>query len=106
MGFITHDAIVVTAFSKKYIEASHKKAVELFGTQVSDISEAAVNGYVSFFIPPDGSKEGWEESVVGNFRRAELVTFMREADSYVDFVEIRYGGDFGCDNTPLVTYHN
>lgn len=53
------------------------------------------NGYQTFLIPPDGSKEGWDPSNIGDEERKRLKTFMRKNHPYVDWTEITYGGDDG-----------
>jgi len=98
MGYIRHHAIVVTTWERKLLQAAHEKASEIF-EWVSPISEGGINGYASFFIPPDGSKEGWGESFAGDERRQ---TFMNWCDqqayddgsSSLDFVEVYYGDDY------------
>ncbi|MGG3872975.1 hypothetical protein [Brevibacillus laterosporus] len=67
MGTIKHNAIVVTDadYAMDKLELVHKKAQELFSSLVSPIIKSNSNGYQSFFVAPDGSKEGWEESMRG-----------------------------------------
>ncbi len=101
MGYIRHHAIVVTGGDHRgdAIRA-HAKAVEIFpARQVTDVLPAAVNGYQTFLIGPDGSKEGWAESDEGNANRARFITWMREARMrdenpvWVDWVCVQYGDD-------------
>jgi hypothetical protein len=75
----------------KDILAAHAKATEIF-PWVSQISPAATNGERSFFIPPDGSKEGWEESRMGDERRDKFVEWLRK-DGQVHWVEVCYAED-------------
>ena len=84
MGYIRHHAVVVTSWDDKRIEQAHTKAVELFGARyVSPIVESQMDGLLSFFIPPDGSKEGWEESSAGDARRTEFIAYLH-AQAYDD----------------------
>jgi hypothetical protein len=76
MGFMRHHAIVVTSCIDEKIEQAHEFAVSLF-PWVSPISPSGMNGFRSFFVPPDGSKEGWAESAEGDLRRARLRDFLR-----------------------------
>ncbi len=92
MGFIRHNAIVVTYWKREDVEKAHAKAKAL-GMQVTEILVTTVNSYASFLIGPDGSKEGWDESNEGNRRRA--VFFQEIRGMYIDAVEINYGGDGG-----------
>lgn len=98
MGFIAHNAIVCTGWHDASVKAAYKKAKEIFPT-VSPILNSGTNAYKSFFIPPDGSKEGWITSEEGDNRRYEFKTWLiqryKETDGgfYLDWVEIEYGGD-------------
>ncbi len=95
--YYRHHAIVVTGCIRPYIEHSHKKAVEIF-TDVSEIVESNLNNYASFFVPPDGSKEGWEESVAGDENRERFVKYLdslrcKGGGPFLDWVELFYGDD-------------
>lgn len=93
MGYHNHHAIIVTAWDEKYIKEAHGKAIEIFGEPCSEVVDSNINGYVSFFIAPDGSKEGWEDSTAGDNRREAFKTWINKHDGYIDAVEIYYGGD-------------
>ncbi len=91
MGTIQHHAIIVTGVD--YQESTpvadlYAIAKEIFPV-VSEILFTRMNGYSSFFIPPDGSKEGWEESDLGDERR-ELFLLQAE-ESCCETVTISYG---------------
>ena len=106
MGYMRHDAIVVTAFDKKNLEPARVKAEEL-ELPVSEIVESGTNGYVSFLIAPDGSKEGWEESERGDHARDVWKAWACEARSrhvWLDWVHVSYAGDDG-DDTKVVDHH-
>ena len=93
MGYIRHDAIVVTGWDYNRVRKAHNKATEL-GLIVSGIVESNINGYFSLLIPPDGSKEGWDESTVGDTRRQEWKEWAKtEKELWLDWVHINYGGD-------------
>lgn len=94
MGYIRHHAIMVTGSDYDDRLASvHKTAKEIFGELVSPIIESKINGYLSFFIAPDGSKEGWDISDEGNNNRAEFKRKVAIHNGYVDWVEVQYGDD-------------
>lgn len=107
MGYIRHHTIIVisggdytgTALEKRYphLQQAHAKAVELMGSQVSNIIEPQVNGEASFFIGPDGSKEGWQSSEDGNQRRKEFLDWMKSSCMavHLDWIEVTFGGDGG-----------
>lgn len=103
MGYMRNHAIVVTGdvgypeSKPNRVERAHAKALELFdGTQafVSEITPQAVNGHRSFFVAPDGSKEGWEESDACDTARAAFVKWLRDdPDFHLEWVEIQFGDD-------------
>ncbi len=97
MGYIAHNAIIVTGYDPKCVEAARQKAVEVFDArQVSGIVTGVVNSYDSFLVGPDGSKEGWADSHQGDERRAAFLAWLRaewKAGNCLEWVELRYGGD-------------
>lgn len=97
MGYMRHHAILVTSWNAEKIQDAHTKATEL-GCAVSGIVGEVVNGYQSFFVAPDGSKEGWSDSDLGDQRRSEFIDWMRskyfsDGSSYLDWAEVQYGDD-------------
>lgn len=91
MGFMSHNAIIVTSWSDEHTKQVHDKANEIF-PEVSELM-FTMNGNASFFIPPDGSKEGWRDSDEGDSRRAIFVSWLKDSGFYVDWVEVQYGND-------------
>ena len=98
MGYMVHHAIIVTSEFEDAIEAAHGRAVELF-ENVSMIIPGTVNIQGSFFVPPDGSKEGWSVSCKGDHNREEFVEYLR-GDSGLSWAEVQYGDQEG-DNKIL-----
>ena len=100
MGYIRHDAIVATSWDKKYLIPALARALD-FGLSCSDIVESSTNGYVSFLIAPDGSKEGWEESAKGDAARAEWKAWANKQwtnnELYVYWAHLSYAGDEEAD---------
>lgn len=103
MGYMRHHAIVVTTFVGD-IEEAHAKAVELFSSWggeradtgvVSEIVGSWINGYHSFFIAPDGSKEGREESENGDKARDEFIAWIEAEQRYLRYVEVQFADDDG-----------
>ena len=72
-------------------------------TLVSDLTPAAVNGYQSFAVFPDGSKEGWWTSAEGDRCRAELIAYLKSEG--VDFAHVRFGGDGGGEGLTAIADH-
>jgi hypothetical protein len=94
-----HHAIIVTSYCSDCASKAHEKAVEIFSArQVTEILPEAINGYQTFFIGPDGSKEGWADSNKGNDRRDTFIQWLDEQrfsdNSFAyDWAEIQYGDD-------------
>lgn len=99
MGYMRHHAIIVTSWDDTKLKLAHIKALELFSTQVSIIVPSPINGYTSFFIAPDGSKEGWEDSNIGDRKRSEFIAYVENRDRYdfssLSYCEVYYGDDEG-----------
>ena len=99
MGYMIHHAIIVTSFDDKAIIKAHVKALKIFPDNlVTSITPYGMNGYRSFLIAPDGSKEGWEESEQGNENREKYIDWLfnqayDDGSSLYDFVEIEYGDE-------------
>lgn len=98
MGYMRHHGILVTSGIDNLIELAHTKAVEIFDGMVSPLCAEQVNGYRSFAVFPDGSKEGWGDSDQGYANRdtfkAWLNTQRYEGGSTsLDWVEVQYGDD-------------
>ena len=93
MGFICHHAIVVTSWKSGPLMAAWAEARRLFGALVSDPVDGTTNSYASFFVAPDGSKEGWTESDKWDEARAEFKDLLREKYDDCEWAEISYGSD-------------
>jgi len=100
MGYIKHHGIAVTSSINELIKEAHAQAKSIFKERTSEILNSKTNGYKSFFIAPDGSREGWEESNNGNHQRETFVKWINE-QAYEDginsisFCEFFYGEDNG-----------
>lgn len=107
-----HHAVIITGSDKKDMETVWAKTMEFFkpvqleimshpdSFMVSPILISPMNKYFTIFIAPDGSKEGWETSDLGDTARKELLDWLREQNRndsdeaiFVDYVELTYGGD-------------
>ena len=107
MGYIKHHTIVVTGWQDEKIKEAHLKAKEVFEKNfesepyekpfasrlVSEIIQGLTNGQSSFFIAPDGSREGWATSDNGDNARKEFLDWLLKSDNYCDYVEVIFGGD-------------
>lgn len=108
MGYMKHNTIVVTSFDEKEILVAHACAKELFNKTtptyhdmsiVSEVITSTINGYYSFFVAPDGSKEGWEDSNLFDTNRRSFIKFLEENASNCDFLDAAFGGD---DNAVMI----
>lgn len=105
MGYMRHHAIVVTggdwSLGAATIGEAHSRAITIFGSQlVSPLTEALVNGYQSFAVFPDGSKEGWETSTDHDHQREQFIAWLdkhryEDGSASVAWVEVQYGDDDG-----------
>lgn len=104
MGYMVHHAILVTTFDEQRAKIAHKKAIEIFDNLVSEVvtqmRESVVNGYHSFTVFPDGSKDGWTDSDTGDQHRAAFIEWLEsqryeDRSSPYDWVEVQYGDDNG-----------
>ena len=107
MGYIKHHTIVVTGQKDEHIEEAREKAVEIFeetfkdemikppygSNIISPIIGSLSNRQKSFFIAPDGSKEGWQTSNNCNNARTAFLDWLDNAENYCDYIEVVFGGD-------------
>lgn len=97
MGYMRHHAIVVTSSAPELIKAAYTRAVEL-GMSVTGMTPEVINGYSSFLVAPDGSKEGWAESDAGDLRRDQFTAWL-DGQRYADdstslgWVEVQFDDD-------------
>lgn len=98
MGTLRHHAIVVTSWNVDRLLIAQHKAKELCPHLVSDIVPAIANGGGSFFVAPDGSKEGWKESDEGDRRRDDLISWLgmqrnEDRSTWLSWAEVVYSND-------------
>jgi len=99
MGYMRHHAIIVTSWKDEAVKGAQKEALKHF-SHVSEIVESPINRYSSFFIAPDGSKEGWEPSDKGDDSRNTFISYLNslcheDGSSPLDWAELFYGDDGG-----------
>ncbi len=96
MGTTVHHAIIVSSWSLKHLHKARAAALSVFPPQqVTKIGPEVTNGYCTFYVGPDGSKEGWEVSDVGDENRAVFLERLNRLYSecvWITWVEVRYGG--------------
>ena len=115
MGTIKHDAIIITSYDYDRIITAINNAKSIFTSKLEEetpkvsptsiISEPIMslkNQDYSFFIAPDGSKEGWTTSELANEAREEFINWLDNNSGY-DYVAVNFGGD---SDTATITAHN
>lgn len=96
MGTTQHHAIVVTASSLEQAHDLHRRASEIFSEQsLTRVHLAPHNGYASFVVLPDGSKEGWLPSNEYDEKRRKFVEILRKR-SYCFWAEVTFG-EYGVE---------
>jgi len=88
MGMITHDAIVFTFGELEPAQRLRETAIDL-GLQCTNVVVSRSNGYCSFLVIPDGSKDGWETSDRCDLARAKLLAIADRCE----WVHVRYSDD-------------
>jgi hypothetical protein len=102
VGTISHDALIVTGWGE-HIEKAHATAVSIaketpqpsgssldWAVLVSPICPGVMNGYATFLVAPDGSKEWWEHSKIAAQMRRAIVEAL-QGHYMVTVVQIRFG---------------
>src|SRR3990172_9375028 len=98
MGYMRHHTIIVSSWDAEAIELAHKQAKETLTKLVSPIMGPFTNGYASFFVAPDGSKECWETSDTHDLQRAVFTEWLNtqryeDRSSCFAWVEVQFGDD-------------
>jgi len=108
MGYFRHHAIIVCAddFGKGHMKEAHEKAVELLtfnslhgsGMLVTPVVRGTANGYETFAVVPDGSKEGWGASGEAEAKREAFIAWLEANEMRLwslNWVQVEFGGDGG-----------
>jgi hypothetical protein len=102
MGYMRHHAILVTSWDGDRVAAAGFAAMDAGCSVTEIVGPTNPNGYYTFVATPDGSKEGWSESLAGDRSRDQFVQWLR-AQVYEDgsspfaWAEVQYGDDDGDD---------
>lgn len=94
MGYFCHDAILFIAWSGEDAAKAHAAVVDAIksvGGNVETLTAPTpevVNGYSSFAMLPDGSKEGWEDSDIGDRARSAAIKAAHGAVRYLKVVAV------------------
>jgi hypothetical protein len=107
MGYMRHHAIVVTGYAGNDKDSAAFKllrdrlselaaASEDMTHKVTEVTKPAMNGFASFLIAPDGSKEGWRTSNRGDAYRDAAIAIL-ENGHIADWVEVQFCDDNGVN---------
>ena len=100
MGRICHNSIIVTGHIAREDEFRGLRdyAVGLFGFEfVTPMIVTDLNGYMFFFVAPDGSKEGWSQSDDGDAKRIEFCDHIdsladeEDGSNFFNYIEVSHG---------------
>lgn len=96
MSYYKHHAILVHSHSDELIKKAHIQALDCFQavTPISNITQNEY-GYSTFMIAPDGSKERWEHSELGDRTREKYLNWLKEqhysdGSTSLDYIEISF----------------
>lgn len=93
MGLIQHHALVAITWDQKSFECIVAQINERTDCDQFLLNVTKINAYYTIIIPPDGSKEGWEESDAGDARRDWLLKIIAESEhaGRWDWIEVEFG---------------
>lgn len=96
MSEILHEAIIVTSWSAEKLKIARSIALS-HNLPCSEFVRSPVNGYASFMIATDGSKEGWEAAAVARKNRDKWVAWVKRYNAgkgcqCLEWVHVEYGG--------------
>lgn len=104
MGVVHHNVIIVTCMDGLDAIKLHSAAMDIFegiAVQVTNVQVSPFNGYHTFMVGPDGSKERWPDSDEGDERRSKFREYLDDEYSggVVEAVEVCYG-----DCAPVIVW--
>lgn len=109
-----HKTIVITGFELTKITTVHKKAKEIFkqntfkgfGDLSSLVSEINYGRIYSFFIAPNGAKEGGDRAMSCVNANEEFLDWLDEFESFIEYVEIQFGDDLKRNKEVIIRSSN
>ena len=113
MGYMKHDAIIVTTSDCRPgglpdIEAFRASLPEEFRRLVIGPIPSAINDYVSYAFLPDGSKDGWPTSDEGDAHREAFAALFShvhgDGSTHDDAIAVTYGGEHRYEHAPQAVY--
>lgn len=105
MGYMRHHAIIVTSWNSDMLHDAQQVAKEILAAAdlpdlTSPIILSYTNGYGTFIVAPDGSKESWGTSNSGDDARDKFIEWLDaqrfgDGSSSLDWAEVQYGDEDG-----------
>jgi hypothetical protein len=92
MGYYINHTIVVVSMNADALREARDFAAST-GADVSEIVRGKINGSASFFVAPDGSKEGWTDSDCGDMCRAQIKAQLRATGYPLAWFEVAHPED-------------
>jgi hypothetical protein len=98
MGYIVNHGMIVTSWDAPHANIARQKVFDAFdieglGQCVGEVLIHPINGGASFFVAPDGSKEGWDTSDAGDRARSAAIVALRGCE-LVDWAAFALGEDW------------
>lgn len=107
MGYTRHNAVIVTAegyamrgemkIPAPDVEAFRQSLPEKWRALVVGPVKSVINDWETWAFLPDGSKEDWEDSDLGDEYRRQFIALFSfafdDGSSPFDVLDVRFGGD-------------
>lgn len=102
MGYIKHQAVIAVVIDDSSdVDQLRRQLAELIDKPFISSAEqllvgptpSLVNGYVTYALLPDGSKEGWSTSDLGDRARQIFIDHFRALGSYSQVIEVSFDED-------------
>ena len=103
MGYIKHQAVIAVVIDDRGdVDQLRRQLAELIDEPFINRSAeqllvgptpSLVNGYVTYALLPDGSKEGWSTSDLGDRARQIFIDHFRALGSSTQVIEVSFDGD-------------
>ena len=99
MSHVEHQSLCITSWDKDVITDCRER-IQSIGLKVSEIIKSDVNGYCTFFVPPSGSKAGWDEakahlSLIGHAEKIIKDFECEDGSNCIDYIKTVYGDHEG-----------
>lgn len=102
MGYVVHDAVIVTTWrhSDQWpdVDAFRESLPEHWRPLVVGPISSITNFDTTWFFGPDGSKSGWDTDAEGERYRRQFEELFTGQEYGFDVVRLAYGADFKYDH--------